>query len=422
MQTKLTREDAIALLSKYNKEPFHILHGLTVGGVLKWYANELGYGDEAGFWEICGILHDIDFEEYPEEHCLIAPRLLKEGGAEDEVIHAVCSHGYGIHEWIDAKPEHEMEKVLFAADELTGLIGAAARMRPSKSVQDMEVSSLKKKYQGTVDEDGRYHEGASTLISRAKSETSVTKRQGSPKIDEKTGEYIWKDVDDPVYVDKRTGKVKERTQPSTKMAEAKDAYTLVSEADTPVERAYANYANKMKALGNQARLEILSTGKVPYSATAKETYQAEVDSLNAKLNVALKNAPRERQAQTMANAVVAAKKQDNPDMTKGELKKASQQALTQARASVGAKRETIKITDREWEAIQAGAISENKLTQIIDNVDIDSLRQRATPRATTTLSTAKQNKIASMNASGYSTSEIAEALGISTSTVSNYLN
>ena len=132
MQTKLTREDAIALLRKYNKEPFHILHGLTVGGVLKWYANELGYGDEAGFWEICGILHDIDFEEYPEEHCLIAPRLLKEGGAEDEVIHAVCSHGYGIHEWIDAKPEHEMEKVLFAADELTGLVGAAARMRPSR--------------------------------------------------------------------------------------------------------------------------------------------------------------------------------------------------------------------------------------------------------------------------------------------------
>ena len=123
----------------------------------------------------------------------------------------------------------------------------------------------------------------------------------------------------------------------------------------------------------------------------------------------------------MANAVVAAKKQDNPDMTKGELKKVSQQALTQARAEVGAKRETIKITDREWEAIQAGAISENKLIQIIDNVDIDSLRQRAMPRATTTLSTAKQNKIAAMNASGYSTSEIAEALGVPTSIVSNYL-
>lgn len=287
---------------------------------------------------------------------------------------------------------------------------------------DNGIASLKKKYQGTVDEDGRYHEGASTLISRAKSEVSVVKRQGSPRIDEETGEQIWKNVDDPIYTDRRTGKTKVRTQPSTKMAETKDAFTLVSEADTPVERAYASYANKMKALGNQARLEILATGKVPYSASAKETYQAEVDSLNAKLNVALKNAPRERQAQTMANAVVAAKKQDNPGMTSGEIKKASQQALTQARAAVGAKRETIKITDREWEAIQAGAISENKLTQIIDNVDIDSLRQRATPRATTSLSQAKQNKIASMNASGYSTSEIAEALGVSTSTVSDYLN
>ena len=287
---------------------------------------------------------------------------------------------------------------------------------------DNGIASLKKKYQGTVDEDGRYHEGASTLISRAKSEVSVVKRQGSPRIDEETGEQIWKTVDDPIYTDKRTGKTKVRTQPSTKMAETKDAFTLVSEADTPVERAYATYANKMKALGNQARLEILATGKVPYSASAKEAYQAEVDSLNAKLNVALKNAPRERQAQTMANAVVAAKKQDNPGMTSGEIKKASQQALTQARAAVGAKRETIKITDREWEAIQAGAISENKLTQIIDNVDIDSLRQRATPRATTTLSQAKQNKISTMNASGYSTSEIAEALGISTSTVSDYLN
>ena len=177
----------------------------------------------------------------------------------------------------------------------------------------------------------------------------------------------------------------------------------------------------MKAMANQARLEMLSTGKVPYSASAKETYQAEVDSLTAKLNVALKNAPRERQAQTIANAVVAAKKQDNPGMTSGEIKKASQQALTQARSMVGAKKETIKITDREWEAIQAGAISENRLRQIIDNADIDVLRQRATPRASTTLSTAKMQKITSMNASGYSTSEIAEALGISTSTVSNYL-
>ena len=287
---------------------------------------------------------------------------------------------------------------------------------------DNGIASLKKKYQGTVDDDGRYHEGASTLISRAKSEVSVVKRQGSPRINEKTGEQIWKNVDDPIYIDKRTGKTKVRTQPSTKMAETKDAFTLVSEADTPVERAYATYANKMKALGNQARLELLATGKVPYSASAKATYQTEVDSLNAKLNVALKNAPRERQAQTMANAIIAAKKRDNPGMTRGEIKKASQQALTQARAAVGAKRATIKITDREWEAIQAGAISENKLIQIIDNVDLDILRQRATPRATTSLSQAKKNKIATMNASGYTISEIAEALGVSASTVSKYLN
>ena len=287
---------------------------------------------------------------------------------------------------------------------------------------DNGIKALKKKYQGSVDEDGRYHEGASTLISRAKSETSVPKRQGSPRIDERTGEYIWKTADDLTYVDKRTGKVKERTQQSTKMAETRDAYSLISEADTPIERAYANYANKLKALGNQARLEILSTQKIPYSASAKETYFDEWKSLDAKLSIALKNAPRERQAQTMANAIVAAKKKDNPGMTKGEIKKASQQALTQARALVGAKRETIKITDREWEAIQAGAISENQLKQIIDNADMDSLRQRAMPRSTTTLSMAKRNKIASMNASGYSTSEIAEALGISTSTVHKYLN
>lgn len=286
---------------------------------------------------------------------------------------------------------------------------------------DNGIRSLKKKYQGTVDENGRYHEGASTLISRAKSETSVVKRQGSPKIDDTTGELIWKQVDEPTYIDKRTGKTKTRTQQSTKMAETKDAYSLVSEADTPVERAYANYANKMKALANQARLEILSAGKIQYSAAAKENYQAEVDSLKAKLNIALKNAPRERQAQTMANAVMAAKKQDNPGMTKEEIKKASQQALSQARAAVNAKRETIKITDREWEAIQAGAISENQLNQIINNADMTSLRQHATPKATTTISTAKQSKIAAMNASGYTTSEIAEAIGVSTSTVRNYL-
>ena len=287
---------------------------------------------------------------------------------------------------------------------------------------DNGISSLKKKYQGSVDSEGRYHEGASTLISRAKSETSVIKRQGSPKIDEQTGRLHWKTVDDPVYTDKKTGKRKIRTQQSTKMAETDDAFTLVSDLDNSKERAYATYANKMKSLANQARLEILSTPKIPYSSSAKETYQPEVKSLEAKLNVALKNAPRERQAQLMANTVVAAKKQSNPEMTSGEIKKASQQALTQARASVGAKRETIKVTDKEWEAIQAGAISENKLTQILNNADLDSLRERATPRTRTVLSEAKQSKITAMKASGYTTAEIADAIGVSSTTVAKYLN
>ena len=286
-----------------------------------------------------------------------------------------------------------------------------------RSEQDNGIASLKKKYQGRV-EDGKYKEGAATLISRAKSEVSVPKRKGSPTINE-DGSLSYKTADDLTYVDKKTGKTKTRTQASTQMAEAKDARTLSS--GTPQEEAYASYANKMKSLANQARKEMVSTGKIPYSASAKAAYQNEVDSLNAKLNVALKNAPRERQAQVIANATVTAKKQANPDMTNAEIKKANQQALTAARKQVGAERKPVVITDREWEAIQAGAISESKLTQILNNADIDSLRQRATPRATTTLSTAKQNKIASMSASGYSTSEIAEALGISTSTVSKYL-
>lgn len=144
MNTKLTREQALEALKKYNKEPFHILHGLTVEGVMRWFAKDQGFEDEVEFWGLAGLLHDIDFEMYPEEHCVKAPELLKEAGAEDELIHAVCSHGYGLVS--DVKPEHQMEKILFAADELTGLVGAAARMRPSKSVMDMEVSSLKKKF------------------------------------------------------------------------------------------------------------------------------------------------------------------------------------------------------------------------------------------------------------------------------------
>ena len=144
MKTAITRQQALELLKKYNKEPFHILHSLTVEGVMRWYAGDMGYGSEEEFWGIAGLLHDVDFEQFPEEHCKKAPELLSEIGAEEELVHAICSHGYGICS--DVKPEHLMEKIMFAADELTGLIGAAARMRPSKSVMDLEVSSLKKKF------------------------------------------------------------------------------------------------------------------------------------------------------------------------------------------------------------------------------------------------------------------------------------
>ena len=144
MQEHITRQQAMDLLRQYNKEPFHIQHALTVEGVMDWYARELGYGEDADFWATVGLLHDIDFEMWPEEHCKKAPELLRSAGCSPELIHAVCSHGYGLCS--DVEPTHQMEKVLFAADELTGLIGAAAKMRPSKSVSDMEVSSLKKKF------------------------------------------------------------------------------------------------------------------------------------------------------------------------------------------------------------------------------------------------------------------------------------
>lgn len=144
MQPTLTREAALALLRRYNQEAFHLQHAFTVEGVMRWYAQTLGYGEDADFWSMVGLLHDIDFENWPQEHCQKAPELLREAGVGEEMIHAIVSHGYGL--CCDVAPEHEMEKVLFAADELTGLIWAAALMRPSKSTQDMELSSLRKKF------------------------------------------------------------------------------------------------------------------------------------------------------------------------------------------------------------------------------------------------------------------------------------
>ena len=156
----MQRQDAVKLVQKYNKEPFHMQHAFTVEAVMRWFANELGYGGEKDFWGLVGLLHDIDFELYPEEHCLKAPELLREAGISEELIHGVVSHGYGHR--VEVKPEHEMEKVLYAADELTGLIWAAAKMRPSKSAKDMELSSLKKKFK-----DKKFAAGCSRDVIRA---------------------------------------------------------------------------------------------------------------------------------------------------------------------------------------------------------------------------------------------------------------
>ena len=295
---------------------------------------------------------------------------------------------------------------------------------------DNGIASLKKKYQGHYDENGRYKEGAGTIISRAKSQQSVLKRQGSPIIDPETGKQTWKVADDLTYekriVDKKTGEVTTktitRTQKSTKMYETDDAYTLVSKAKNPTELAYADYANAMKAMGNAARKAMVTTKDTPYNPEARAVYKKEVDSLEAKLNVALKNAPRERQAQTIANAIVQAKKKDNPDMTNKELKKVGQQALDAARRQVGAKKEQVVITDREWEAIQAGAISTNKLKKILDNADMDKVKQLATPKSSNKVNTQTISRIKALKANGYTNSEIANKLGISTSTVIKNIN
>lgn len=289
-----------------------------------------------------------------------------------------------------------------------------------QSEKDNGIAELKKKYQSHVDEDGTVKSGgASTLISKKNQDVRVPERQGSAMIDPVTGKVSYK-TSGRTYVDHKTGKTVEATTKVKRMSIVDDAYELSS--GTPQENAYAEYANRMKALGDQARREYKATGKIAYSSTAKTTYQKEVDSLDAKLNIAAKNAPRERRAQAIANSVVKAKMQENPDMDKKEIKKAKQIAITNARASVGASSKDAKITvtDKEWEAIQSGAISDSKLTQILRYTDKDEIRQRATPKTTTTLSEAKVNKIKAMKASGHTNAEIAEALGVSTTTISKY--
>lgn len=354
---------------------------------------------------------------------------------------------------------------------------------------DNNIAALKKEYQQK--EDGSSG-GASTILSRAKGQQSVDKRQGSYKINmpgdkdydpsRPDGAKLWKTADDLYYpsreynkktgtmtirttdgkkitydvndkdaydrynpvkrVDDKTGevsytdktgtisyKLKKRTQESTKMAETDDAYTLVSTKAHPMEIVYADYANSMKALANQARIEMRNTGKIEYSSTAKKTYQKEVSSLMSKLNNALLNTTRERAALRLANAEInskkeAYKKENGTDMKPADAKKVSQQAVSKYRQkvkSVARRDRDITISDKEWEAIQAGAISENTLKKILNNTNIDTLRQRATPKSTNSLSSAQVSRIKALSASNYTLSEIANKLGVSTSTVSKYL-
>lgn len=300
-----------------------------------------------------------------------------------------------------------------------------------QSAIDNGIDALKEKYQGGG--------GAGTLISRAKGEvrvrdrvegklvtdpvTGTTKRQ---YIDPETGKKLYEETGSSYTtkkVNKKTGEVTEeehfRTIKSTKMYEADDARELSS--GHYKEEAYANYANALKSLGNQARKETLSLKPVSYNPDAKKEYKDEVDSLNRKLTRALKNAPKERQAQLAASVEVETKKKANPDMTKEELKKARVNALASARARFGAGKERVDITEKEWTAINKGAISGSKLDAILNNSDLDKVKKLATPKSSTTLSSAQASRISAMNRSGYTIAEISEQLGVSTSTVSKYM-
>jgi DNA-binding CsgD family transcriptional regulator len=284
-----------------------------------------------------------------------------------------------------------------------------------KSYIDNGIAELKAKYQGSE------KAGASTLISRAKSKQMVPVRKEARTPDPETGEkrYIETGETYTKTTKNRKGEVVEKTitrlQESTKMAEAKDAFELSS--GTPMETVYANYANKMKALGNEARKEMMNTPSVHYSPSAKAAYAEEVDSLQNKLTIAKKNAPRERQAQLIANVTIENKKKDNPDMSKEDLKKIKSQALAAARSRTGASKKKVDITDKEWAAIQSGALSQTTVMEILRNSDLDKVKKLATPKSNGALSQSKVNRIKAMSASGYSTAEIAEAVGVSTSAV-----
>lgn len=310
-----------------------------------------------------------------------------------------------------------------------------------RSFKENGIAELKDKYQGRYNVDGKWTTSASTIISRAGAQESVPKRQGSANIDPRTGEKTYKQID---YIDEngkryfrpskesgelsyKTGKL--RMQKSTQMAETNDAYTLVSKYQHPNEKTYAEYANKMKALANTARKEALATKGTTYDPRAKDIYDKEVQSIKSKLLIANKTKPKERQAQIIANGKINAIKNSNPELkldtpeAKKELKKIRQQAIEEARVRVGSSRKDriITLTDREWEAIQAGAISSSKASEVFNFMDSSELKQRATPKTYSKVSNAQIAHIKAMAASGYTIAEIAEKMGKSSSTISKYL-
>ena len=289
-----------------------------------------------------------------------------------------------------------------------------------QSEKDNGIAELKKKYQGFDDETG-HHGGASTLLSRRKQDVEVPERQGSGVIDPLTGKVVYKESG-RTYVDPRTGKTVAATTKVKRILAVDDVRSMSS--GTLQEEAYANYANKMKDLANKARLEYKATPTLKRSASAAKAFEPEVTRLMAALKVAQLNAPLEREAQRIANARVKAKVQANNITDKDEISKIRRAAISDARNTTGAsgKRTRITISDGEWTAIQSGAISDTTLSEILRYAEPKTVRERATPRTTTQLSSARISRIKAMANSGHTNAEIAEALGISTSAVSKYLN
>ena len=293
-----------------------------------------------------------------------------------------------------------------------------------QSEKDNGIAELRKKWQGYTDEEGNEHGGASTLLSRRKQTIDVPERQGSGIIDPETGKVVYKQSG-RTYIDKKTGKTVTATTKASLILETDDVKKLSS--GTIKEDAYADYSNKMKALANQARLEYKNTPPLKRSASAAKAYEPEVQRLTAALRVAQANAPREREAQRIANSRVKARVQSNNldyKKDKDEISKIRRSEINAARVQVGAsgKKSRITISDGEWKAIQAGAISHTTLSEILRYSDPETIKERATPRTTTQLSTARVNRIRSMANSGYTNAEIADIMGISTSSVSKYLN